>query len=469
MNPSLAAALYVAGIAGLFVLDWDKSVHTSKALWLPVIWLSIIGSRPVSIWLGVGEASSSGVQLGDGSPVDAAIFGILLAVGIIILYFRKQQARACLKASWPIVIYFAYCLLSVLWSDFRDIAFKRWIKAVGDMVMVLVLVTDRDPIAALGRIISRTGFILMPMSVLLIKYFGNLGRGYDPDGYPMNGGVTTNKNMLGVITLVIGLGALWSFIKVVTAKRQSGRARHVLARGTLLGFCIAVLIMAQSATSLACFCLGTVLIVLTYLPMMRRRPGAVHVLVAMIVLAGSATMFFGGQAGIVHALGRQTNLTGRTDIWAAVLAETPNWLLGAGFESFWLGPRVARVWSHLSQYMHVNEAHNGYLEVYLNLGVIGVSLIALNLLSGYRGSVAAFRRDSGFGGLMLAYVAASSIYSATEAGFRMLDPIWFFFLLAIVGSHSIASGAIGRLKQNVRSRKRQAAMPPASLVAPLYS
>jgi O-antigen ligase len=176
----------------------------------------------------------------------------------------------------------------------------------------------------------------------------------------------------------------------------------------------------------------------------------------MIMLAGGLTMLFGGGAGVVHALGRKTNLTDRTEIWAAVIPVAPNPLVGAGFETFWLGPRVERVWSRLSQYMHVNEAHNGYLEVYLNLGVLGVGLIALNLISGYRGSVAAFRRDPAFGSLMLAYVAAAAIYSVTEAGFRMLDPIWIFFLLAVVGSHSIASGVIGRSRHKVRSRRPQA-------------
>jgi O-antigen ligase len=123
---------------------------------------------------------------------------------------------------------------------------------------------------------------------------------------------------------------------------------------------------------------------------------------------------------------------------------------------------VERVWSNLSQYMHVNEAHNGYVEVYLNLGSVGVGLIVVNLISGYRGSVAAFRRDPAFGSLMLAYVAAAAIYSITEAGFRMLDPIWIFFLVAVVGSHSIAFGGVARSGQRLRLRERHAAKPSTS-------
>ena len=463
MSSSLALLVCVAGIAGLFFLDRDNSLQTSKALWLPVIWLWIVGSRPVSVWLGMNPATSDTAMQVEGSPFDAGIFGVLLAAGILVLISRRRQSGAYLKASWPVTVYFAYCLVSVLWSDFPDIAFKRWIKAIGDLVMVLVLLTDAEPVPALKRLFSRVGFILFPASVLLIRYYGDLGRGYDPDGRPMNTGVTTNKNTLGVITFIIALGALWAFLTFLRAKGQRDRGRHLLAQGILLAFGVAVLVLADSATSVACFALGAVLILATYLPWIRRRPGRVHALVLMILLVGGLTMLFGGQTGVVHALGRQTSLTGRTEIWAAVLPVVPSAFVGAGFESFWLpGPRLESVYSHLSQYMHVNEAHNGYIEVYLNLGWIGVGLIAIILISGYRGAVAAFRRNPTLGGLMLAYVAAAAIYSISEAGFRMLNPIWLFLLLAVVGSRGFASGKGGGTSQPLRTRGRRITKPSTS-------
>jgi O-antigen ligase len=456
---SLHATLVCAvGIAGLFYLDRDKSIRTSEALWLPVIWLWIIGSRPVSVWLGIHSATTVTIRGAENSPLDAGVFGALLAAGIVLLIGRNRRVWACLKINWPCLIYFAYCLLSVLWSDYSDIAFKRWVKAIGDLVMVLVLVTDTQPIAALDRLISRAGYILMPASVLFIRYFGNLGRGYSPDGAPMNTGVTTNKNELAVIALVISLGAMWRFLNLLLAKPQPNRARRLLARGTLVAFCLAVLYMAHSATSIACFLLSAVLILGTRLPFIRRRPAGVHALVAMILLAGGLTMLLGGQAAVIHALGRQTNLTGRSEIWAAVLPVVPNPMVGAGFESFWIGPRLEKVYRGLSRWWgggHVNEAHNGYIEVYLNLGWVGVSLIAAILISGYSHAVAAFRRRPAFGGLMLAYVAAAVAYSITEAGFRMLNPMWFFLLLAGVGSSAIVPGLVGRKAMQPARKPRE--------------
>jgi hypothetical protein len=343
--------------------------------------------------------------------------------------------------------------LSVSWSDFAEVSFKRWIKSIGDLVMALIVITDAEPTEAFKRLISRLGFVLLPASILLIKYFPNLGRGYDPSGEPMNTGVTPNKNSLGVITLVLALGVVWHVLNLLRAKDRPNRGRHLIAQVTLLVFGVAVLAMAHSATSVACFVLGSGLMLATGLPMIRRRPAGVHVLVLGLFLVGGLTMFLNAQAGIVHALGRETNFTGRTEIWSAVIPVAPNAVVGAGFESFWLGPRLDRVWSRLSQYMHVNEAHNGYLEVYLNLGWLGVGLIALILIKGYRSVVAAFRQDPAAGSLWLAYLFAAVFYSVTEAGFRLLNPIWIFLLLAVVAAGGVfrSVGGLGPAGRNAES------------------
>lgn len=434
---SIALLVCLIGIAGLFFLDRDNSVRNSKALWLPVSWLWIVGSRPVSSWLGITPSNQDfNQQLLDGSPTDRAVFSVLLAAGIIVLCWRRKRTRACLRGNVPILIFFSYCLLSVLWSDFPDVAFKRWTKAIGDLVMVLIVVTDAEPVAALRRLFSRVSFVLLPASVFLIK-FSELGRGFDPDGNPMNTGVTTNKNTLGVITFVLALGAVWRVLVLLRARDQPNRGRHMLAQVTVVAFGVALLMMANSVTSRVCFALGAVLMLVTGLPVIRRTPSYVHVVVLTIALIGGTAMVF-GKAALTHAVGRQENFTGRTEVWAAVLPVVPNAVVGAGFETFWLGPRLQKVWSRLSGFMQVNEAHNGYIEVYLNLGWVGIGLMGNILISGYRRVCKAVHREPMVGSLVLSYVAATATYSVTEAGFRMLNPSWIFLLLAIVGANVTA-------------------------------
>ena len=124
----------------------------------------------------------------------------------------------------------------------------------------------------------------------------------------------------------------------------------------------------------------------------------------------------------------------------AVIPLASNPLVGAGFESFWLNPRVhGRLWEIIPG-LPLNEAHDGYIEVYLNLGWVGVSLIVLVLADGYRRAVKVFRREPALGGLLLAYVLTAVTYNITEAGFRMLNPFWIFFLLAAIEASNFAGG-----------------------------
>ena len=441
MNPSLASLVYASGIAGLFYLDRDKSIRTSKVLWLPVLYLWILGSRPISVWLDVAPAGGANVQL-EGSPVDAAFFGILLIAAVCVLVRRGRRTLTFLNANLPILIYFLFCLFSIIWSDFPGPAFKKWIKAIGDVAMILIVLTDEQPVAALRRLFSRTGFILMPMSLLFIKYYPTLGKTYDPwNGAQMFTGVALDKNMLGVTTFVLLLGVVWRVLALLRPDEMpSHRGRHLLAQGTVLVLGLSLLITTNSATSLVCFLLGAGLMLTTRLRFMRRNSAAVHALVLALAVTASLVMLLGGGASAAEALGRNPTLTGRTEIWAAVIPMAPNPLVGAGFESFWLGPRVARRLAEVFPNLHLNEAHDGYIEVYLNLGWVGLGLIGLILIDGYRRSVKAFRREPALGSLLVAYILTELIYNVTEAGFRMLHPIWFFFLFAVIAASGIAAG-----------------------------
>src|SRR2546425_1244841 len=336
MPPAVATVVYALAIWGFFWLDRDRNARTSKALWIPVTWVLIAASRPVSQWLQMTPPIDTPDQYLDGSPIDRLVFAGLLAAGVIVLVKRGRQVGTLLRANAAILLFFFYCGVSILWSDYPDVASKRWIKGLGDLVMVLIVLTDLDPSTAIKRFLARVGFLLVPVSVLLIKYYADLGRAYTRWAWtPVYTGVTTNKNFLGLI---------WG-------------------------------------------------------------PGV----------------------GLVETLGRDSTLTGRTALWSDLLKTNLNPLFGTGFESFWLGPRLQELWS--IYWWHPNEAHNGYLEVFLNLGWMGVGLLALVMVTGYRNVLSTFRRDRDAGRLRLAYFVVTLIYNFTEAGFRMMNPVWIFFLL----------------------------------------
>ncbi len=290
------------------------------------------------------------------------------------------------------------CATSILWSDFPDIAFKRWIKALGDIVMVLIVLTDSAGTAAIKRLLARVGFILIPVSILMI-YFLHMGLGYYGEWgtKPLLTGVTLNKNMLGLDCLIFGVGSFWCFFEASQDGEQKRRTGPRIAHAIVLAMAVWLLVMGDSMTPLVCLMLASGLIMLMRRPMFSRRPARIHFVVCGVLsLCASAVLL---NVGLVEKLGRDPTLTGRTEIWHEVVAMTTNPLVGT---------------------------------VYINLGWVGVALLGLLMVTGYGNVLGMLRHDPKTGSLKLAYLVVAAIYSLTEAGFRMMDLMWIFFLFATI-------------------------------------
>src|SRR4051812_21467245 len=178
MPASLATLVFAAIIGGLFWLDRDRLSKTSPALWLATAWMFIGASRMVSQWLGIEPLGVLDQNI-EGSPFDRVILTALLAAGLMVLASRAERVGALLRDNRVLVAFFLYCIVSVLWSDFPFVAFKRLTKGLGNLTMVLVVLSDPDPVAATKRFLAWSGFLLIPLSVLLIKYYPALGRMYN--------------------------------------------------------------------------------------------------------------------------------------------------------------------------------------------------------------------------------------------------------------------------------------------------
>jgi O-antigen ligase len=382
----------------------------------------------VSVWLQI-EPQRSADQLLDGSPLDRNILTGLLAVGLLVLLRRRERVGQLLRANRPIILFFVYCAISTLWSDYPYVAFKRWIKACGDFAMVLIVLSDPDRSAAIRRLLARVGFLLVPLSILFIKYYPDLGRYYDAmTGEPSVSGVTTGKNLLGMVCLISGLGALWRLVDAFRGGEGSRRMGPLAAQGVLLAMVAWLFWQANSMTSLSCFLLATGLMVTMSLPTLARRPSLAHLLSATVLCVSASVLFFDVGGGALVTMGRDPTLTGRTGIWDVTLRFAANPFFGAGFESFWLGERLLNIWNIYP--WHPNQAHNGYLEIFLNLGWVGMALFAFVIATGYRNVVGALRQDRDAGAFRLAYFIAVLVYNFTEAVSRTFTPIWVLYLLA---------------------------------------
>jgi exopolysaccharide production protein ExoQ len=457
----IAALVFALGITALFLLERDRKNKTSRGLLLPCAWMLVAGSRNIGEWLQMGAPTEGDAYL-EGNPLDRNLLSILIAIGIIILIQRRQKVGALLRANAPLLLYFGYCVLSVLWSDYPFVGFKRWIRAIGDLVMVLIVLTERDRLLSRKRFYAWVGFLLLPISVLLIRWYSELGRSYSIfDGQVFWTGVTSNKNELGMICMIFGLASLSRVLDIFRGREGTVRTRgRLIAHSVIVLMAMWLLHIADSATSLACFMIGSTLLVLTSLRPFVRTPALVHLLVAALLGVAVCSLFLGLGTGLVNDLGRNSTLTGRTEMWAHAIKLVDNPVFGAGYESFWVGTRLEKMRIVAPG---VNQAHNGYLEVYLNLGWAGVTLLGVVILTGYRTVFRAFRRDPDPARLRLAFLVAALSYGFTEAGaFKFRNPVWISFMIAIVaipmirsqrGQKSIAAASAESNPRNETSAK----------------
>jgi exopolysaccharide production protein ExoQ len=428
MPSSIATVACGFCIVALFLFDRDRKSPVSSALWIPVVWLLLGASRSVTQWLG-DRIEESPEPFLEGQPLDALIFAGLMAAGLLVLLARRRRAGTFWYANGPLLGFFLYCAVSVLWSDYPFVAFKRWTKFVGDLIMVLVVLTDPNPTTAVRRLLGRPGFVLIPLSILLIKYYPDLGRQYSAwTGEAYNVGAGTQKNDLGRICLIFGLASFWYLLDAFRSRERGQPAGPLIAHGAVLTMALWLFRMANSATSFGCFLVAVSLMGVTSLRRIGRNPAVVHFLVGTVLFAGLYGLVLHPEAGLTEAAGRSSTLSGRTELWAEFLQVQQNSWFGAGFESFWVGPQLQEIWR---KWGRVNQAHNGYLDVFLNLGWVGVALLGLVIAWGYQNAVHALRRGPETGRLKLALFVVALIYNLTEHGFRELHPMWIMFLLAI--------------------------------------
>lgn len=426
MPSGIALLLCFLFIFFLLRNDYKNRSDLSHALWIPLIWLIILGSRSVSVWLNPESVVETEMAYMSGNPINTVIYISLIAIGVFILSRRGKSLSLILKNNQWIIILFLYCMLSILWSDLPLVSFRKWIRAIGNLIMVLIILTDNNPVEALKMVIRRCGYVLIPISVLLIKYYPFLGRVYDPwTGAGAFVGATTSKNMLGVLCLVFGL-FFFSDILTMIKKNMSIDKKELLINVLFLGMVSWLLLKANSATSLVLFILSICMII--GLSLFKRNVRYIGLYLFIAIFIFMTIQFSLDIIEIsISSVGRDMTLTGRTELWKDVLTIGANPLVGTGFESFWLGERLTILWE--KHWWHPNQAHNGYIEVYLNLGVIGLILLMVIIVSAYQKIRKTLLIDFDYGIFRMVFMIIFLLHNIVEASFIRNAFFWPIFLL----------------------------------------
>lgn len=387
------------------------------------------------------------------SPLYTASFGLMHIIGLIYALKHSRITVPMVRARPLIFMVVLVGLVSVLWSLDPAISARRSLALLGTAsvgVMLMLRLNPRDIL----RLLTYTAIIYAFASVALVVLIPRYGLG-DAAYASAWRGLSSQKNGLGWM-MVFGS------ICIYFSHRLKLLSTPVAAVSFLT--CFVCLVMARSATSYLAFTLAVMTVV--FLSQLvasspRLRP---LILVTYVALAGLLLLLWPVVTeGILGVVGKDPTLTGRTAIWEriiGVIKERP--LLGYGYRAYWSSDE-ARGTMTVSGFF-AGHSHNGYLDMALDLGGLGIGLYLLALVSAL---VHLFRRACL--GDVLARFYFTSLIICSFIGFSapvVFRPNTLYMVVVLLG---ILHGTVAwrRVDQAAPSEPRSPTLPGAARATPV--
>lgn len=386
------------------------------------------------------------------------------------LYFAYACVRdwpriaRLLGGGWPLLLVTTWSLLCVIWAAAPFAAAKQGLMTVLTIMICFFAAAWLDQRRMMLSVYGAAALI----GVLSLGNLSSTGA---------SSGVFAHKNMLGANMVLLWVAALCVGL-------DRGAARWIrLSTPVALALAFFLILKSQSATALvvaagsAGLVVGGALFAREQSIMTLSRLGALALMTALgfaAVGAVAATLRDDPVVMLFDALGKDSTLTGRTDLWnyaSEQIAERPLLGLGnGGFWNYWASPLVQRIYAEFYKLPHHGFTfHNSFYEIAVHLGLVGLGLALLALAwATLRIVVAALARGGMprifFFAIMVICIIRSFVESDLLRPFVLLPMLSWIGALLTVKEQQVPRGR-GRGLVFVETRPANAATRSPSPVA----
>lgn len=304
------------------------------------------------------------LKAGD-TEITSTISQVILLSGLFVFLwgYRRELIRA-LRPLLPLLVLLALCFVSVAWSEFPSVTIRR---SVTQAICVFfgVFCYFRYGLAKTVEMLAHTTAVLAVLSIVAYFALPDVGR-ETAEGYSNAlRGVYSQKNATGMAMLIASNYWLSAFF--------GGRKLSFFAIcGALATF--ACLVMSSSATSLGLFCVTGFVHLFNFARRSWRLRVVVTYAVVMIVFVITVALI-AAPAELFGLAGRDLSFTGRVPLWIeSIDAWLAKPIFGYGFAAFWVDDSVLvqRIWRDIT--WPAPNAHDGYIDVLLQFGVVGLAV-----------------------------------------------------------------------------------------------
>ena len=423
----------------------------SWALMVPLLFLIVHGTFSFQSGTAVGGFSPGGV-----STHDPGIFGYAFAaisyLMVAWLIQTKLNAVISLAVHFKILTLLALlAMASAVWSQSPAKSLFYGALYLVSTLFGYYLVIRFEP-DEIMEMVSRLGVLTAVLGLLVVILLPRFGL--------THGDARNGSGWQGLFS--DRTGAAKSFVYLISPALISRGKRSTVVWLLSILLMLAMIYMAHSVTAI--FILFIYLMFLVVLRVSRRVDS--RLLVMAIVIGGFLAMlaaFIGIEYGaeVLKAFGRNPTLTGRTAIWRALaisILKRP--LLGYGYFAFWQGVKGESGRVIYLTHWTFGYAHNGIIEIFLQLGTTGVVLFFITLFKAIKDAWYCFRNDyQGTYDWYVGLVVITIFYNIDEA--TVVWPNDLLSVLYVVTCCGLAMGAA-----RLRREKAEGGTRGLSVVSP---
>lgn len=383
---------------------------------------SVLESGPVA----VADARTAGAHLTSQLSI---LFALLTTVAIVVSR-ASLVVRAC-RDNWIFAALVIVALASTAWSENPLLTIQASVMIMLNTLFAFYL-SRRFDVGRQMQLVLLLGWIAAALSVVLALGFPSVGID-QRQGVGAWQGVSVHKNSCAILMAYVLSPMLFS--KPKTFASNALRIAYIV-------LCLLVAIETQSRTGwlviafLLCFVFLWKLV-----SSFARRDRPFLVFVIMSAAAGVLLVISLYLSILLFSIGKDPTLTGRTDLWRLVfLVAMKRPFLGYGYNAFWTGLQGESGNIALALGWNPTHAQNGFLDVWLQLGGVGLTLILLTLFRAFKDAFVCIRSkcpDSA--GWYLSIVVITLICNLDERSFVSPNFIeWVMYIMACVGLADMA-------------------------------
>ncbi len=316
------------------------------------------------------------------NPILLSIFqkGAKLIAVLLPVVFLARQPRMFLRTitqSKPLLLFFFWCSASIYWSADPLLTLKE-VTLLGIVIVFSTYLACNFSLSNILFLIVGCGGLGAFLSLIMWLFYpqeswSSITLGADGEELLGFKGSYVHKNHLAFAmnVSILSLFFLWRMRQISLTL-----ALPLLALFSFLLFC------SSSAANYIGFFLVLFLCAFGFLLSEKKSSSRRYIFLAALIMIGCLVS---GGSGTYHLvakkLNRSSSLTGRTQIWKlSVYAIKKQPILGYGFNSFWPKHKdlskfseASTIWNKLK--WSVPQAHNGYLDLVLNTGMVGAAII----------------------------------------------------------------------------------------------